>query len=57
MKGVMSEPTVTPRRGELFRYVDLVIETDRITGTYELDGRRFVESVVFEGVGLSLIHI
>ena len=51
MKGVMSEPTVTPRRGELFRYVDLVIETDRLTGTYELDGRRFVESVVFEGVG------
>ena len=51
MKVVMSEETVTPRRGELFRYLDLVITADTLVGTFELDGRTFVESVTFEGVG------
>ncbi len=51
MRGVMNEAKITPRRGELFRYVDLDVGSDTLTGTYELDGRAFVESVTFEGVG------
>jgi len=47
----MSESKVTPHRAELFRYVDLDVGTDTLRGTYELDGRRFVETVTFEGVG------
>jgi hypothetical protein len=47
----MNEAKITPRRGELFRYVDLDVGSDTLTGTYELDGRAFVESVTFEGVG------
>jgi len=37
-------------RAELFRYVDLDVSADTLTGTYDLDGRTFVESVTFEGV-------
>ena len=37
-------------RAELFRYVGLDVSADTLTGTYELDGRTFVESVTFEGV-------
>jgi hypothetical protein len=51
MKNVMSEATDTPVRADLFRYVDLDVSEDRLTGTFELDGRTFVEEVVFEGVG------
>ncbi len=37
-------------RAELFRYVDLDVSADTLMGTYDLDGRTFVESVTFEGV-------
>ncbi len=37
-------------RAELFRYVGLDVSADTLTGTYDLDGRTFVESVTFEGV-------
>jgi hypothetical protein len=37
-------------RAELFRYVGLDVSDDTLTGHYELDGRRFVETVTFEGV-------
>jgi UDP-N-acetyl-alpha-D-muramoyl-L-alanyl-L-glutamate epimerase len=37
-------------RAELFRYVDLDVTSDTLTGIYELDGFTFVESVTFEGV-------
>jgi hypothetical protein len=37
-------------RAELFRYVDLDVTPDTLTGIYELDGRTFVETVTFEGV-------
>jgi UDP-N-acetyl-alpha-D-muramoyl-L-alanyl-L-glutamate epimerase len=49
MSDVMSEAT-TKQRSELFRYVDLAVTETTLHGTYELDGRRFEESVVFEGV-------
>ncbi len=49
MSEVMSEAP-TKQRSELFRYVDLEVTATTLRGTYELDGRRFVESVVFEGV-------
>lgn len=45
----MSEAT-TKQRSELFRYVDLEVTETSLRGIYELDGRRFEESVVFEGV-------
>jgi hypothetical protein len=51
MKDVMSEPKAPPRRAELFRYVALEVTDDTLTATYDLDGRTFVESVTFEGVG------
>jgi hypothetical protein len=50
MRNAMSDVT-TPPRAELFRYVTLDIDASSLRGTYELDGRRFVETVVFEGVG------
>ena len=37
-------------RAELFRYVGLDVTSTRSRGHYELDGRRFVETVTFEGV-------
>ncbi len=37
-------------RAELFSYVDLDVSADTLTGTYDLDGRTFVETVTFEGV-------
>lgn len=37
-------------RAELFRYVGLDVTADTLTGTYELDGRAFVETVTFDGV-------
>jgi hypothetical protein len=40
----------TPR-ADLFRYVDLEIDGSSLRATYELDGRKFVETVDFEGVG------
>jgi hypothetical protein len=49
MSGVMSEAT-TKQRSELFRYVDLEVTATTLRGIYELDGRQFEESVVFEGV-------
>jgi hypothetical protein len=39
------------RRAEVFRYTGLEVSTDSLTGHYELDGRRFQETVTFEGVG------
>jgi hypothetical protein len=47
----MDESKVTPRRAELFRYVGLEVTEDTLSATYELDGRTFVETVTFEGVG------
>jgi hypothetical protein len=40
----------TQQRSELFRYVELEVTATTLRGTYELDGRRFDETVVFEGV-------
>lgn len=37
-------------RAELFRYVDFDVTADTLTGTYDLDGRTFVETVSFDGV-------
>ncbi len=37
-------------RAELFRYVGLDVSDDTLTAHYELDGRRFIETVTFEGV-------
>jgi hypothetical protein len=38
------------QRAELFRYVDLDVTSDTLTGIYELDGRTFIERISFEGV-------
>jgi hypothetical protein len=37
-------------RAQLFRYTGLEIDDDTLTGHFDLDGRTFKESVVFEGV-------
>jgi hypothetical protein len=50
MKNAMTEPTPARRRAEVFRYVALEVTATTLTGTYELDGRTFVEVVSFEGV-------
>jgi hypothetical protein len=50
MTKAMREAT-TPRRADLFRYVNLELDETSLRATYELDGRTFVETVVFEGVG------
>jgi hypothetical protein len=50
MKNVMDEPKQALQRAENFRYVALEINDTTLTGTYELDGRTFVEAVTFEGV-------
>jgi len=50
MTYAMSEAT-TPRRADLFRYVDLEVNDTTLRATYELDGRVFVETIDFEGVG------
>jgi hypothetical protein len=50
MKNDMSD-SVTKRRAEYFRYVSLEVTDATLTATYELDGRTFVETVAFEGVG------
>jgi hypothetical protein len=38
------------QRAELFRYVGLEVTSDTLRGHYELDGRHFEETVVFDGV-------
>ena len=38
-------------RAQLFRYTGLEIDDDSLNGHFDLDGRTFKESVVFEGVG------
>ena len=38
-------------RAEVFHYVGLDVESDRLRGHYELDGRHFAEEVVFDEVG------
>jgi len=38
-------------RAQLFRYTGLEIDDDALNGHFDLDGRTFKESVVFEGVG------
>lgn len=40
----------TKQRSELFRYVELDVTGTTLRGMYELDGRRFEETVIFEGV-------
>jgi len=50
MKYVMGEAKQTKRRAELFRYVALEVSETTLRGTFELDGKTFVESVTFEGV-------
>ncbi len=42
---------VTKQRSRLFRYVGVEVSDTALRATYELDGRRFEESVEFEGVG------
>ena len=50
MKNAMSDAPVVTQRAELFRYVGLEIDESTLLATYELDGRRFVEAVTFEGI-------
>jgi hypothetical protein len=50
MRNAMSDVTTHPR-ADLFRYVSLEIDETSLRATYELDGRTFVETVDFEGVG------
>ena len=50
MKYVMSRAEQTKPRAELFRYVNLEVTETTLKGTFELDGRTFVESVTFEGI-------
>jgi hypothetical protein len=50
MKYVMSGAKQSKRRAELFRYVALEVSETTLKGTFELDGKTFVESVTFEGV-------
>jgi hypothetical protein len=50
MNYVMGEAEQTKQRAELFRYVDLEVTETTLRGTFELDGRSFVESVAFDGV-------
>jgi len=50
MKSAMTETTPARRRAEVFRYVALEMTATTLTGTYEVDGRTFVEVVEFEGV-------
>ena len=38
-------------RAEVFHYVGLDVESDRLRGHYELDGRHIAEEVVFDEVG------
>ncbi|HTT59147.1 MAG TPA: hypothetical protein VMF33_03790 [Acidimicrobiales bacterium] len=42
--------TMTPRRAEVFRYVKLDLDETTARATYDVDGRLFHETVVFEGV-------
>ena len=49
MSSAMSDATNHPR-ADLFRYVSLEIDELSLRGTYELDGRSFVETVAFEGL-------
>ncbi|MHB8378541.1 MAG: hypothetical protein ACYDB2_01305 [Acidimicrobiales bacterium] len=46
----MTEPPPARQRAEVFRYVALEMTETTLTGTYDLDGRTFVEVVTFEGV-------
>jgi hypothetical protein len=50
MRGHEPGPQVK-RRADVFRYVDLEIERNTLKGHYELDERRFEETINFEGVG------
>ncbi|MGC2486767.1 MAG: hypothetical protein WA359_11060 [Acidimicrobiales bacterium] len=43
--------TITPRRAEVFRYVGLDLDGTTVRATYDVDGRTFCETVVFEGAG------
>lgn len=43
--------TTVKTRAELFRYVGLDVSASSLTGHYELDGRKFEETVTFENVG------
>ncbi|MGC2175948.1 MAG: hypothetical protein WA614_10840 [Acidimicrobiales bacterium] len=45
----MSDVTAK-QRSKLFRYVDLEVSDRTLRGVYELDGRRFDEQIVFEGI-------
>jgi hypothetical protein len=56
MKSAMSEAPVVKQRADLFRYVSLEIDESTLLATYELDGRRFVESVTYEDVLLDDNH-
>jgi len=40
--------TTVKKRAEVFRYVGLDVDASSLTGHYELDGRRFQETVTFE---------
>jgi hypothetical protein len=46
----MSDAQEVKPRAELFRYVSLEIDQSTLLATYELDGRRFVESVTYDDI-------
>jgi UDP-N-acetyl-alpha-D-muramoyl-L-alanyl-L-glutamate epimerase len=50
MKSAMSEAPVEKVRAELFRYLSLEIDESTLLATYELDGRRFSESVTYDDI-------
>jgi UDP-N-acetyl-alpha-D-muramoyl-L-alanyl-L-glutamate epimerase len=50
MKSAMGDAPVVKQRADFFRYVSLEIDESTLLATYELDGRRFVEAVTYEGV-------
>ena len=51
MKSDMRAAKTEKRRAELFRYAGLEVDGNTLLARYDLDGRTFVETVAFEGVG------
>jgi UDP-N-acetyl-alpha-D-muramoyl-L-alanyl-L-glutamate epimerase len=49
MSSAMSD-AITPQRAEVLRYVGLDLDETTVRATYDVDGRIFHETVVFEGV-------
>jgi hypothetical protein len=53
MNDIMSAPSSSKERADLFRYVGLEIDDDTLRATYQLDGLTFFEHVTFEGLDLT----